>query len=93
MESELHHRKLFSYTLAFSDAYGLADQGNVQILSKFWMPLDEFTEQTMQGLLRGDREIFPLHQEVYDKVEKPRQEVIEERAARMAALRKQAANS
>ena len=28
-------------------------------LSKFWMPLDKFTQLTMEGLIRGDTDIAP----------------------------------
>ncbi|KDR85184.1 hypothetical protein GALMADRAFT_233857 [Galerina marginata CBS 339.88] len=34
------------------DAYGTTER-----LSKFWMPLDEFTKTTMEGLRRGDNHI------------------------------------
>ncbi|KAJ7225814.1 hypothetical protein GGX14DRAFT_641191 [Mycena pura] len=30
------------------------EQGTTERLSKFWMPLDEYTEKTMQGLRKGD---------------------------------------
>ena len=29
-------------------------QGNTSNFSKFWMPLDEYTSETMAGLERGD---------------------------------------
>lgn len=34
-----------------------ADQGTTPALSKFWMPLDAFTKETMEGLCRGDLQI------------------------------------
>ncbi|EMD42202.1 hypothetical protein CERSUDRAFT_147848 [Gelatoporia subvermispora B] len=34
-------------------------QGMTPMLSKFWMPLDTFTEQVMEGLKRGDTQIAP----------------------------------
>lgn len=34
-------------------------QGTTSRLSKFWMPLDTFTKETMQGLCRGDMQIAP----------------------------------
>lgn len=36
-----------------------ADQGTTPKLSKFWLPLDKFTEQAMAGLCRGDVQICP----------------------------------
>ena len=33
------------------------DQGTTPALSKFWMPLDEFTQKTVEGLVRGDPEV------------------------------------
>ncbi|KAH9486746.1 putative oxidoreductase DltE [Psilocybe cubensis] len=32
-------------------------QGTTPMLSKFWMPLDQFTKETMEGLQRGDAHI------------------------------------
>lgn len=49
------------------------------------MPLDAFTVEVMQGLLHGDREIFPMNHVTYDRFEKGKIEVIEERVAAMAA--------
>lgn len=34
--------------------YRALEQGTSERLSKRWMPLDEYTKQTMEGLLRGD---------------------------------------
>ena len=32
----------------------MLDEGTTQSLSKFWMPLEEYTRSTMEGLVRGD---------------------------------------
>lgn len=61
------------------------------LLSKIWMPLDAFTAETMQGLLRGDREICPLNQVTYDRFEKEKIEAIEaikEHIAMMSIVQK-----
>ena len=34
-------------------------QGTTEKLRSKWMPLDQFTQQVMEGLLRGDIEITP----------------------------------
>lgn len=33
------------------------DQGMTPKLSKFWMPLDAFTKETMEGLCRGNVQV------------------------------------
>ncbi|KAJ7633079.1 hypothetical protein FB45DRAFT_914321 [Roridomyces roridus] len=33
------------------------EQGTTPMLSKFWMPLDEYTEKTMAGLRKGDEQV------------------------------------
>jgi len=43
------------------------------------MPLDEFTREAMEGLLRGDREIYPKLGDIYDEFEKGKIENIERR--------------
>jgi len=52
-------------------------QGTRERLSKFWMPLEEFTEQAMAGLCRGDFQI-PVGNSSYawDKYEKGKVEEI-----------------
>ena len=48
-------------------------------LSKVWMPLDEFTERTMEGLVRGDPQIaVGFAADGLDKYEKGKLEAVEE---------------
>ncbi|KAL5494703.1 hypothetical protein ACEPAI_164 [Sanghuangporus weigelae] len=48
-------------------------QGTTEALSKNWMPLDEFTKYTMEGLQRGDFNIIiPSMKEIWNKVEAER---------------------
>ena len=43
------------------------------MLSKHWMPLDEFTKYTMEGLQRGDFNILvPSAKGIWEKVEADR---------------------
>ncbi|GJE85776.1 NAD(P)-binding protein [Phanerochaete sordida] len=52
-------------------------QGMTPKLSKFWLPLDEFTEQTMAGLCRGDVQVCPGDtQDKWDKFEKGKIELM-----------------
>ena len=56
------------------------DQGMTPMLSKFWMPLDQFTGLAMEGLIRGDDDIAVGDaMDVLDKFDKGKAEV----AARM----------
>jgi hypothetical protein len=61
----------------------LLDQGNNHILSKFWVPLEEFIREAMDGLKRGDGVIVPRLQEVYDKFEREKMETITQRAGQL----------
>jgi hypothetical protein len=59
-------------------------------LAKFWMTLDQFTKETLEGLARGEREIYPQNQETYDKFEKGKIEFIEQK---LAELHRQVGNA
>ena len=51
----------------------LTEQGTTERLSKSWMPLDEFTKYTMEGLQRGDFNIIvPSMKEAWEKLEAER---------------------
>ncbi|KAL5536032.1 hypothetical protein ACEPAF_4126 [Sanghuangporus sanghuang] len=48
-------------------------QGTTEAISKNWMPLDEFTKYTMEGLQRGDFNIVvPSMKEIWNNVEAER---------------------
>lgn len=52
-------------------------QGTTPKLSKFWLPLDKFTEETMAGLCRGDLHICPGDtKEKWEKFEKGKLEMM-----------------
>ena len=46
-----------------------ADQGTVERISKFWMPLDAFTTECMEKLLAGDVQV-PVGSVAVDKWER-----------------------
>ena len=51
------------------------------MLSKIWMPLDEFTAHAMQGLKRGYLNIVtPVHQPLWNDFERGRIEAAERQA-------------
>ena len=55
------------------------DQGTTPALSKFWMPLAEYTQHTIDGLVRGDPEVVVgLSAAVLEKYEKGKREAVEE---------------
>ncbi|KAI0721305.1 NAD(P)-binding protein [Cerioporus squamosus] len=54
-------------------------QGTTPTLSKVWMPLDEFTKHTMEGLIRGDPEVaVGFSSQVLEKYEKGKRESVEQ---------------
>ncbi|RPD64909.1 NAD(P)-binding protein [Lentinus tigrinus ALCF2SS1-7] len=54
-------------------------QGMTPRLSKVWMPLDEFTKQVMEGLVRGDPQVTAgFASKVLEKYEKDKRESVEE---------------
>ncbi|TFK89630.1 NAD(P)-binding protein [Polyporus arcularius HHB13444] len=54
-------------------------QGTTPVLSKFWMPLDEYTKHTIEGLVRGDPEVaVGLSAAVLEKYEKGKREAVEQ---------------
>ncbi len=55
------------------------DQGTTPALSKLWMPLDEFTKHTMEGLIRGDSEVaVGFSAQLLEKYEKGKRESVEQ---------------
>ena len=78
VESELHDRmhKIFFQYENHVDHHPI-DQGTTEALSKHWMPLDEFTDLTMEGLQGGGfQNMVPTIKNVWDQVEKPKLEMI-----------------
>lgn len=62
-----------------------SDQGIAPMLSKFWLPLEEFTEKAMEGLCSGNIQIpVGRAQNVWDKFEKGKLEAVEEVRKRAA---------
>ncbi|KIJ24671.1 hypothetical protein M422DRAFT_194419, partial [Sphaerobolus stellatus SS14] len=62
-------------------------QGSTPVLSKFWLPLDEFTKLTMEGLLRGDAHTFGGNsEEIFNKFEKGKTELIQKTMAGMKGV-------
>ena len=53
VESELHDRTYFHRCSVVCYSVILAE-GTSEALSKIWMPLDEYTKVTMEGLRAGD---------------------------------------
>ncbi len=57
----------------------LTDQGTTPVLSKFWMPLEEYTKHTIEGLVRGDPEVaVGMSAAVLEKYEKGKREAVEQ---------------
>ena len=49
------------------------ERGTTEELSKFWMPLGEFSEHAMKGLEAGDFQVFvPQTKEAWEAIEKGR---------------------
>ena len=85
VESELHDREYLqpcsTYILISITVH--ADQGATPRLSQFWMPLTEFTQKAMDGLLRGDMQIpVGVALDTWTKFEKPKLEAVAEQARR-----------
>lgn len=56
----------------FCSAYGTTEQ-----LSKFWIPLSEYTKNTMEGLREGDHVIsMSLPKTLYTKFEKEKEGMV-----------------
>ncbi|TFK89629.1 NAD(P)-binding protein [Polyporus arcularius HHB13444] len=54
-------------------------QGTTPALSKLWMPLDEFTKHTMEGLIRGDLQVaVGFSAQLLVKYEKGKRESVEQ---------------
>ena len=55
------------------------DQGTTPALSKFWMPLDEYTKHTLESLVRGDPEVVVgTSAAILEKYEKGKREAVEQ---------------
>ena len=53
--------------------------GTTEKLSKFWIPLSEFTKVTMEGLRKGDHVIsMSGAKALYDKFEQPKEGMVNE---------------
>ncbi|TCD69987.1 hypothetical protein EIP91_005576 [Steccherinum ochraceum] len=56
-------------------------QGSTARMSQFWMPLTEFTQKAMEGLLRGDMQIpVGVALDTWTKFEKPKLEAVADQA-------------
>lgn len=83
VESELHDRELLAhstydliYMQILINGITILEQGTTEMLSKHWMPLDEYTKHAMEGLQRGDFNIIVPHMKpVWEKLEKERIEL------------------
>ncbi|KAF9059537.1 hypothetical protein BDP27DRAFT_1195378, partial [Rhodocollybia butyracea] len=48
-------------------------EGTTEKLSKFWMPLDAYTKETIEGLQRGDSVVSSgMAKFAYEKFEQPK---------------------
>ena len=57
----------------------MPDQGRTPFLSTFWMPLDEFTRITMEGLISGKPEVpVGVVAQAFEKYERGKREQLEE---------------
>ena len=79
VESELHDRELSLFAdMSIVMDSKISDQGMSERLSKFWMPLSEFTTLTMAALERGDEEIaIGSSAQEYEKYEKDKQGIVD----------------
>ncbi|KIK60982.1 hypothetical protein GYMLUDRAFT_167102 [Collybiopsis luxurians FD-317 M1] len=58
-------------------------EGTTEALSKFWMPLDTYTKETVEGLQRGENVVCCGQAKiVYEKFEQPKEQVISDMAKR-----------
>ena len=59
------------------------------MLSKMWMPLDEFTDVTIEGLKRGDFQNFvPNIGKIWEQCEKPKMPMLENARALFQVAKK-----
>ncbi|KAF8829571.1 hypothetical protein HHX47_DHR3000959 [Lentinula edodes] len=60
-------------------------EGTTGALSQFWMPLEEYTKETMEGLQRGVNVVCSgMSKNIYEKFEQPKERIITEMAKRAA---------
>lgn len=92
VESELHDRKLpiLLWNTVYVDWNILTDQGTTPLLSKYWMPLTEFTNLAMEGLKRGDLSIVvgDVIIKMFEKFEKEKAETVAQGAAALREMMK-----
>lgn len=54
-----------------------AAQGKSEALSKFWVPLDEFTKEVMTGLTNGDPQIaVGTAKKLFEQFDRPKIEMV-----------------
>jgi len=62
-------------------------EGTTEALSKFWVPLDVYTKDTIEGLQRGDSVVCSgIAQTSYEKYEKEKEQVASDMAKRLGAM-------
>ncbi|KAJ4499797.1 hypothetical protein C8R41DRAFT_900171 [Lentinula lateritia] len=60
-------------------------EGTTGALSRFWMPLEEYTKETIEGLQRGVNVVCSgMSKNIYEKFEQPKEQIITEMAKRAA---------
>ncbi|KAJ3995125.1 hypothetical protein F5050DRAFT_1808975 [Lentinula boryana] len=60
-------------------------EGTTEALSKFWMPLSEYTKETIEGFQRGDNVVCNgMAKNAYEQFEKPKEQMVSEMAKRAA---------
>ncbi|KAJ3867629.1 hypothetical protein EV359DRAFT_34032 [Lentinula novae-zelandiae] len=60
-------------------------EGTTGALSRFWMPLEEYTKETIEGLRRGVNVVCSgMSKNIYEKFEQPKEQIITEMAKRAA---------
>ncbi|KAJ3813500.1 hypothetical protein F5876DRAFT_87031 [Lentinula aff. lateritia] len=60
-------------------------EGTTGALSQFWMPLEEYTKETIEGLRRGVNVVCSgMSKSIYEKFEQPEEQIITKMAKRAA---------
>lgn len=71
------------FELTFYDR--ILAEGTTGALSRFWMPLEEYTKETIEGLQRGVNVVCSgMSKNIYEKFEQPKEQIITEMAKRAA---------
>ncbi|OCB87119.1 hypothetical protein A7U60_g5854 [Sanghuangporus baumii] len=72
-DTNVHIMEIMPPVISMGSDGLLTEQGTTEAISKNWMPLDEFTKYTMEGLQRGDFNIVvPSMKEIWNNVEAER---------------------